>query len=107
MEGLISAIPLVDEPSMPLEEHLVVAGEVLEAAHRGTARAIARGGSRRAARVEREDARGALGDQAPVVRDHQHGARVVGEPLAERRDGLQVEVVRRLVEHEHVVLGAA
>src|SRR6266568_140437 len=49
------------------------------------------------------DARRHLPDELLVVGDDEGRALVPPEPVRKRRDGLEVEVVRRLVEHEHVV----
>src|SRR5512138_358593 len=58
----------------------------------------------RLAAVERPDARADLADELLVVRDADDGALVALQPLRERRDGLEIQVVRRLVEDEDVVL---
>src|SRR6202035_5311692 len=52
-----------------------------------------------------EDAVGELGDEPAVVGDEDEGAVVGLESLDERLDGLEVEMVGGLVEHQHVRLG--
>ena len=44
-------------------------------------------------------------DEIAIVGDHEGRALVAVERVAERDDRLEVEVVGRLVEHQHVVLG--
>ena len=41
-------------------------------------------------------------EKRPVVRDHEHGAGVTGEEALEPQQCLEIEVVRRLVEHQEV-----
>ena len=53
-----------------------------------------------AATVELEDPAGDVVEEIAVVRHGDDGALVVGEEALEPRDGLGVEMVRRLVEEE-------
>ena len=52
--------------------------------------------------LDHERARHDVVEQLAVVADHQDRALVVDEQVLEELQRLQVEVVRRLVEHEHV-----
>ena len=51
---------------------------------------------------EGEQARGDVVEKGTVVADHDHGPRVLHQPLLEQFERLGVEVVRRLVEHDQV-----
>jgi len=55
-------------------------------------------------RVDLDDAFDQLVHEIAVVRDHQHRAGVVSQVALEPEQGKQVEVVRRLVEHQEVGL---
>ena len=55
-----------------------------------------------AAAIELEDPAGHVVEEVAVVRDRDHGAPVLGQEALEPRDGLGVEVVRRLVEQQQV-----
>ena len=57
-----------------------------------------------AAPVELEDPAGDVVEKIAVVRDGNDASREVGEMPLEPRDALGVEVVRRLVEQQHVGL---
>ena len=51
-----------------------------------------------------EDAGRRIGDQVAIVRDENDGAFEFFDGIAQRRNRFQVQMVRRLIEHEHVVL---
>ena len=57
------------------------------------------------AAVEFEDAVGDAVEHVTVMGDEQQPAAVLGQPFLQPRDRADVEVVRRLVEHEEVRLG--
>ena len=57
------------------------------------------------AAVELDDAGGHVVDEGAVVRDQQHAATEVAQQAFEPGDGVQVEVVGRLVEQQHVGRG--
>ena len=92
---------LVDERLLPLEDG-ALAREIIGAGD--GVRAVAQGVHAEAARAELHGLRGDGIEERAVVRDHEHGAAVRAEPALEPRDGVEVEVVRRLVEHEQIGL---
>ena len=80
---------LVGEPLLfPAQKRLVVAGP-----------------RRELPAIDLDDARREPLEERAIVRDEHDGARVLGQERLEPRDGVDVEVVGRLVEHEQVRLG--
>src|SRR5690606_16702707 len=56
--------------------------------------------------LEREDMRRDAVEEPAIVRDHDRAAREVQQSLLERAQRLDVEIVRRLVEQQHVAARA-
>ena len=68
-------------------------------------RVVVAGPARQQAAVDLDDPRGQLAKEHAIVRHHQKRAREAEKEFFQPGDGVQVEVVRRLVQQEHVRLG--
>ena len=111
--ALVARAPGLDAPAQP---HLFLGQLLVEllVGHRlavepllllAQERGVVAGPRGELAAIELDDARGQPLEERAVVGHEQHGAGVVGEERLEPLDGLDVEVVGRLVEQQHVGRG--
>ena len=95
------ALGLGDQGGL-LPQPVGVAADVFLQAVGGPDSRIAGACRGRPGRLEDQQAGGDIVEEGAVVADHQHGAAELHQPLLEQFERLRVEVVGRLVEHDHI-----